>query len=112
MTMTELSDASHFSSIPNYNISYKKTRKMILCFFGVKTELADPKLAPHNWPDQNWLKQNWPKPKTGPYPKLAQTKLAHPKTGPNPKLAQTQNWPNPKLAQPKTGPAPKLAQNG
>ena len=89
MTMTELSDASHFSSIPNYNISYKKTRKMIPCIFGVKTELADPKLAPHNWPDQNWLKQNWLKPKTG----LCQNWLC--KNWPDPKTGPSLNWPNP-----------------
>ena len=31
---------------------------------GVKTELAETKLACHNWPEQNWPKQKWPIPKT------------------------------------------------
>ena len=87
MTMTELSDASHFSSIPNYNISYKKTRKMIPCIFGVKIELADPNVAPHNWPDQNWLKQKLAQTQNWPMPKLVLQKLA-----------RSQNWPIPKLA--------------
>ena len=79
--MTELSDASHFSSIPNYNISYKKTRKMIPCIFGVKTELADPKLAPIIGRTKTGSN------KTGPNPKLAYAKTGSAKTGPIQKLA-------------------------
>ena len=46
--------------------------------FGVKTELADQKLALQNWPDKNWR-----------MPNLAQQKLARPKTGAIPKLGQS-----------------------
>ena len=68
--------------------------------FGVKTELADPKLVPQNWP-----KQNWPKPKTGPSQNWPDLTLAQSQNWSDPVLAWSPNWPDPN-----TGLIPKLVQ--